>query len=209
MSAGAPPRRIALASGNPHKALEWQALLTGWSVETLDMQGAPPESGKTFSENALVKARHGAARADQECWVLGEDSGLAVEALGGAPGVRSARFAGPDATDADNVEQLLHVLIGVQDRRARFLCAAACIGPRSAARPKAAGGTRESELSVEGLLDGSIALGSSGAEGFGYDPVFIPTGEAETVAQLGNDWKLLNSHRARTARALLGLLHRW
>jgi inosine/xanthosine triphosphate pyrophosphatase family protein len=95
-------REIALASGNAHKLLEWQELLPSWRVVGLDMGGAPPESGDTFLEIALAKARYGATLQSARSWVLGEDSGLLVRALDGAPGIRSARYAGPQARDADN-----------------------------------------------------------------------------------------------------------
>ncbi len=194
MSQAAPGRRIALASGNTHKAAEWQTLMSGWQVETLDMSAAPPERGLSFAENALAKARYGANLALPRSWVLGEDSGLEVDALGGAPGIRSARYAGSGASDEDNVALLLRELEGTGGRAARFQCAAACIAP---------GGE---VLQVEGSVDGEIALAPRGRAGFGYDPVFIPSGEMQTVAELGEFWKQASSHRARAAEALLGLI---
>ena len=208
MSVAPPSRRIALASGNAHKALEWQSLLRGWSVAPLDMSGAPAETGGTFHENAVAKAGYGAAQAGTDCWIIGEDSGLAVEALGGAPGVRSARFAGPNATDADNVQRLLRELADACDRAARFHCAVTCIGPLVRVDEQRRDGALAGEVHVEGSLHGTIALAASGEAGFGYDPVFVPAGEVETMAQLGEGWKRENSHRARAARALLKLLDR-
>jgi non-canonical purine NTP pyrophosphatase (RdgB/HAM1 family) len=120
--------------------------------------------------------------------VLGEDSGLEVEALGGRPGIRSARY-GTEGADAN--EKLLGELRGVEDRAARYVCELVLIAPDGR------------ELRGTGVLEGGIAEETSGAEGFGYDPVFIPEGEEQTVAELGNEWKSRNSHRARAARALL------
>jgi XTP/dITP diphosphohydrolase len=120
---------------------------------------------------------------------LGEDSGLEVEALGGRPGIRSARYG---AEGAEANDKLLAELRGIEDRKARYVCELVLIAPDG------------HELRGTGVLEGRIAEEPSGAEGFGYDPVFVPKGEERTVAELGNDWKLGNSHRARAARALLG-----
>ena len=121
--------------------------------------------------------------------MLGEDSGLEVEALDGRPGIRSARY-GAEGTEAN--ERLLGELRGVDDREARYVCELVLIGPDGR------------ELRGTGTLEGRIAEEPAGEEGFGYDPIFIPEGEDHTVAELGNDWKLGNSHRARAARALSG-----
>lgn len=196
---------LALASGNAGKAREWQALLSGWTVEPLDMSGAPEEVGETFWENALAKARHGATVAPAGHWVLGEDSGLLVDALDGAPGVHSARYAGDSATDAENIARLLAALGPVKERRACFQCVVACVPPGGVE----AGRRREEVLRAEGTLVGEIALGATGQEGFGYDPVFVPAGELATVAELGAEWKRANSHRAMAARSLLAQLDRW
>ncbi len=187
-------REIALASGNAHKLLEWQELLPGWSVIGLDMGGAPPESGHTFLENALAKARHGATLQATRTWVLGEDSGLLVRALEGAPGVRSARYAGPHASDADNVALLLESLAEERDRRAHFRCEVGLISFTG------------QELHAIGIMHGRISAARAGESGFGYDPVFIPEGEDRSVAQLGPEWKVANSHRARAATSVLNLL---
>jgi XTP/dITP diphosphohydrolase len=120
---------------------------------------------------------------------LGEDSGLEVEALGGRPGIRSARYG---AEGAEANDKLLAELRGIEDRKARYVCELVLIAPDG------------HELRGTGVLEGRIAEEPSGAEGFGYDPVFVPKGEERTVAELGDDWKLGNSHRARAARALLG-----
>jgi XTP/dITP diphosphohydrolase len=171
-----------LASQNPHKARELERALPGWRIELLDAVEMPPEVGETYYENALAKARFG--HRDGE-WTLGEDSGIEVKALGGAPGLRSARWA------SDGVARLLDELRGVEDRRARYVCELVAISP---------GGE---EYRGTGVLEGRIAEGRSGSEGFGYDPIFVPEGEERTVAELGNVWKAQNSHRARAARSLL------
>ena len=120
--------------------------------------------------------------------MLGEDSGLEVEALGGRPGIRSARY-GAEGTESN--ERLLGELRGVDDRTARYVCELVLIAPDGR------------ELRGTGVLEGRIAEEPRGSEGFGYDPVFVPEGEERTVAELGNEWKLRNSHRARAAQALL------
>jgi XTP/dITP diphosphohydrolase len=183
--------RVALASTNKGKLRELRALLPDWDLEPL-VADYPEEQGETFYENARAKARFGRAVSEREVWVLGEDSGLEVDALGGGPGIRSARFAGPDATDDANVERLLGHLEGVraEDRGARYVCELVLLSSRGEAR-----GT--------GTLAGRIGDEPRGAEGFGYDPVFIPEGHEATVAELGDNWKADHSHRAKAARALL------
>src|SRR5205823_13305385 len=134
----------------------------------------PPEEGSTYHENALAKARFG--HRDGE-WTLGEDSGIEVEALGGAPGLHSARWA------ADGVARLVEELRGVEDRRARYVCELVALSPDG------------HEYRGTGFLEGRIAEKRRGSEGFGYDPIFVPEGEDRTVAELGNEWKAENSHR--------------
>jgi XTP/dITP diphosphohydrolase len=119
--------------------------------------------------------------------MLGEDSGLEVAALGGAPGIRSARYG---AEGGEAIERLLAELQGVEDRRARYVCELVLLGPEG------------KELRGSGTLAGHISEEPRGSEGFGYDPVFVPEGEQRTVAELGNAWKSCNSHRARAAEAL-------
>jgi XTP/dITP diphosphohydrolase len=177
--------KARLASGNPHKLEELRAALTGWELELLETErDYPPEDGETYYENARAKADFGRGSAPPDEWVLGEDSGIEVAALGGAPGIASARWA------VDGVVQLLAELDGVDDRRARYVCELVALGPDGEERR----GT--------GLLEGAIATKRQGAEGFGYDPIFIPAGEERTVAELGNEWKRANSHRARAAAAI-------
>jgi XTP/dITP diphosphohydrolase len=131
-----------------------------------------------------VKAAFGRSVGPAVAWMLGEDSGLEVAALGGGPGIRSARFG---AEGGEAIERLLEALQGVEDRRARYVCELVLLGPDG------------QELRGSGVLDGRISEGPRGSEGFGYDPVFVPEGEQRTVAELGNDWKSRNSHRARAA----------
>jgi XTP/dITP diphosphohydrolase len=120
-------------------------------------------------------------------WALGEDSGLEVEGLGGAPGIKSARFAG-----VQHVDRLLAALKGIEgdDRRARYVCELVALSPQ------------DEERRGTGVLAGRIAHEPRGSGGFGFDPIFIPEGEEKTVAELGDDWKAANSHRARAAQAL-------
>jgi XTP/dITP diphosphohydrolase len=178
-----------LCSRNRHKARELEQLLAGWTVETLERDDYPPETGDTYYENAAIKAAFG--REHEPGWVLAEDSGLEVAVLGGRPGVLSARYA-PEGAPA--IERLLGELAGVEDRSARYVSELVLLAP---------GGE---EFRGTGTLTGRIALAPVGSEGFGYDPIFIPDGEERTVAQLGNGWKAESSHRARAARALLRAL---
>lgn len=178
-----------LCSRNAHKARELEALLPGWTIEPLDRDDYPPETGATYYDNAAIKARFG--REHVEGWVLADDSGLEVEALGGGPGVLSARYA-PEGPPA--VAKLLRELAGIDDRGARYVAELVLLAPDG------------NELRAGGTLEGRIASEPWGGEGFGYDPVFIPDGETQTVAELGNGWKAEHSHRARAARALLRAL---
>jgi XTP/dITP diphosphohydrolase len=184
------PSDLALAavlcSRNPHKARELQALLPGWTLAPLDRDDYPPETGVTYYDNAASKARYGREHADG--WVLAEDSGLSVDALGGRPGVYSARYA-PEGAPA--IAKLLGELEGAADRRAHYVSEVVLIAPDGY------------ELRGTGALLGRIASEPRGSEGFGYDPIFVPNGEERTVAELGDAWKAEHSHRARAAQALL------
>jgi XTP/dITP diphosphohydrolase len=184
--------RAVLASGNPNKARELRDALPGWEIEPLGVE-LPDEKGSSFYENARAKAEFARTVVAPDVAVLAEDSGLEVEALGGAPGIRSARYAGPGASDAENVALLLAELRGIskERRRACFVAEIVCLPPD--------GG----ELGGRGRIEGAIADEPRGSEGFGYDPVFVPAGETRTVAELGDAWKRGHSHRARAARALL------
>jgi XTP/dITP diphosphohydrolase len=180
--------RARVASRNPNKARELERLLPGWTIESLDVEDYPPEVGDTYYENAREKALFGRRRADPDEWVLGEDSGIEVAGLDGGPGVQSARSGGEDP-----VGWLLERLHGVEGdgRRARYVSELVAITPVGV------------ELRGTGTLPGRIAEEPRGSEGFGYDPIFVPDGETRTVAELGNDWKALHSHRALAARAFL------
>jgi XTP/dITP diphosphohydrolase len=134
-----------------------------------------------------VKAEFGRRVGEAGAVMLGEDSGLEVDALGGRPGIASNRWAERE----DPVEKLLRELEGVEERGAHYVCELVCLSPE--------GG----EARGTGTLEGRIGEEPRGSEGFGYDPVFIPAGETRTVAELGNDWKARHSHRARAAQALL------
>ena len=178
-----------LCSRNRHKARELEALLPGWTLEPLDRDDYPPETGATYYDNAALKARFGREHADG--WVLAEDSGLEVDALGGRPGVLSARY-GPEGAPA--IARLLGELEGIEKRQARYVSELVLLSADGR------------ELRGTGTLEGRIAYEARGNEGFGYDPVFIPEDEERTVAELGNGWKAERSHRARAARALLSAL---
>jgi XTP/dITP diphosphohydrolase len=178
--------RAVLASANPGKLRELRRALPDWEIEPLGADDYPPETGESYYENALAKARFGHER-EPGHWVLGEDSGLEVAGLDGAPGITSARFAG-----GLHVERLLAELEGVEGeaRGARYVCELVALSPEG------------DEHRGTGILEGRIAEQPSGSEGFGFDPVFIPDGEQRTTAELGDAWKAENSHRARAARVL-------
>jgi XTP/dITP diphosphohydrolase len=173
-----------LASRNANKLAELRATLPGWQLKPLAAEHWPEENGETYEENARLKARFGHDVAP-DVWVLGEDSGIECEALGGDPGVHSARWA-----DGDQAEALLARLAAEADRRARMVAVLVAVAP---------GGN---EVRAVGVLEGTIASSKRGDAGFGYDPVFVPDGLMETVAELGEEWKHAHSHRARAAKAL-------
>jgi XTP/dITP diphosphohydrolase len=180
--------RARLSSGNPHKLVELRLALPEWEIELIEDRAFPPETGSTYEENARGKAVHGRGSAPADAWVIGEDSGIEAAGLGGRPGIASARWA------EDGVQQLLDELATLTERRARYVCVIVAVGPQG------------EEVAVEGTLEGAIAEGRSGDEGFGYDPIFVPEGEERTVAQLGDAWKSTHSHRARAAAALAAAL---
>ena len=180
--------KAQLASQNPHKLEELRDSLPGWEIELLDATDYPPEDGDTYLDNARIKARYGRQVGDaDDAWILGEDSGIESDALAGAPGLHSARWA----PGRDQAEALVERLAEEQNRRARMVTALVAISP---------GG--EERLGF-GVLEGTIAAAKRGETGFGYDPIFIPSGSDQTVAELGDDWKREHSHRARAAQALL------
>ncbi len=175
--------KLYLATHNKHKVQEIAEMLPGFEVVADDPAGIE-ETAPDFVGNAQIKVEAIAMR-HPGCWCMADDSGLEVEALGGAPGVRSARYAGePCDTEANNA-LLLHNLEGVENRKASFTCAIALVAPDR---------TRHTAV---GKCNGRIALSASGAKGFGYDPLFVPDGYGETFAELGEAVKNAVSHRAR------------
>jgi XTP/dITP diphosphohydrolase len=189
---------VVLASANRGKQRELAELLAplGLRLRLAAEFGlhSAAETGSTFEENALLKARHAALATGLAA--LADDSGLLVDALGGRPGVYSARYAGEGATDADNNARLLAELNAQTRRTARYACVLALV--RSAEDP--------APLLAHGSWEGRIALAPAGDGGFGYDPLFIPEGYSETVAQLPASLKQQRSHRACAARALVAQL---
>jgi XTP/dITP diphosphohydrolase len=186
--------KLVLATRNAHKVRELGALLDGHDLVALpDDVELPPETGETFAANALPKAR-AAADATGEL-AFGDDSGIESAALGGAPGVRSARFAGPDATDADNLALLIER--APPGSALTYVCVIALVDPH----------TGEASL-FEGRCTGTMADAPRGTGGFGYDPIFVPDDrdDGRTMAELTPQEKDAISHRGRAARALLGHL---
>lgn len=192
-----PPRRIAVASANRHKLEEITAILAPFGFEPVGLDAWPdiddlPETADTFEGNALMKAR---ALAELKGVVaVADDSGLEVDALGGAPGVHSKRFT-PEASHAANNTKLLRVLDGVEDRAARFRCVIALVTPDGR------------QALASGACEGRIGLAPRGAGGFGYDPLFMPEETpGQAMAELSSDEKNAISHRGRAFRQLPGLL---
>ena len=176
--------KLRLASRNHDKLAELRRALPHWEFELLETPDEPREDGETFRDNARIKALHGRRHCHTDEWVAGEDSGIEVAALGGRPGIESARWA------TDGVARLLAELAGVVDRGARYVCELVVVPPDGP------------EIHATGTLEGEIAHEPRGSEGFGYDPIFVPLGQSRTVAELGNAWKAEHSHRAKAARAL-------
>ena len=179
--------RLIIATRNAHKTAEIRAMI-GDRFEVLDVTSFPEcpeieETGTTFLENARLKAE-GISRVI-EGWVLSDDSGLEVDALGGAPGVWSSSFGGEEGNHALNNARLLREMAGKADRRARFRCTMVL----------AQGGKEVAHFS--GTVEGTIIADARGAKGFGYDPLFVPEGHAATFAELGDEVKNTLSHRAR------------
>ena len=184
-----------LATRNPHKLRELSQLMAPHELEPLPQAvELPPETGTTFAENALIKAR--AAAAATQSPALADDSGIGARALGGAPGVYSARYAGEGATDEENLAKLLREVPPEGDRGVAYVCALACVRPSG------------EELLVEGRCEGELTHEPRGEDGFGYDPAFVPAdlGDGRTMAELEPDEKDAISHRGRAARAMLAEL---
>lgn len=193
----ATPGRLVVATRNEHKLAELREILGGVELIPLpDEVELPPEDGATFAENALGKAR--AARDAVGLPSLADDSGIAAVALGGRPGVRSARYAGENATDAENLARLLEEVGAGDDRSVAYVCAIAFAD------------TNGGELVREGRCEGELTDRPRGDGGFGYDPAFVPVdtgaGDARTMAELAPGEKHAISHRGRAARAMAGAL---
>ncbi len=187
--------KLVFATNNPHKLEEVRAIL-GSDVEVLSLRDIGctadiPETADTLEGNALLKARFVASRYGVDCFA--DDTGLEVTALDGAPGVYSARFAGPGCTPADNVRKLLGLMQDADDRSARFRTVVALIR----------GGK---EYCFEGMVGGTIARTPAGCGGFGYDPVFVPEGYDRAFAELPPAEKNRISHRARAVAKLADFL---
>jgi XTP/dITP diphosphohydrolase len=193
-------RRVILASSNAGKLAELTALLAPLDFDLTPQQQfgieSPPETGATFLDNALLKARHAARR--RALPAIADDSGIEVDALGKAPGVRSARFAGKDGADEENLKKLLTQMrdVPVAERSARYRCVIAFV--RNA--------DDEDPIIAQGSWEGSIAEAARGAGGFGYDPIFVPAGDVRTAAELAPAEKNAVSHRALALRALVAQL---
>jgi XTP/dITP diphosphohydrolase len=190
-------KQLIVATGNAHKAEEFDNLLAGCGFEVVSAKvcgGMPQvvEDGLTFAANARIKALALRTLAPAEAWIVSDDSGLEVDALGGAPGIYSARYASEGATDSDNLNKLL-VELAKQPKAAgtaRFRCVLCLIDPQGV------------EQYFEGACEGTIAKTPTGSEGFGYDPVFVPQGHKKSFAELGEATKSQLSHRAWAVAAL-------
>ena len=196
--------RLLLASANRGKLRELRTILHGLPVELVGLgeagAGDPPEveeTGDSFLANALLKARAYAAWSGLAA--VADDSGLEVDALGGAPGVRSARYAGPGAGDQANLDKLLTALTGVppERRTARFRCAAVLVDPKAG------------EWHAEAAWEGRLLDAPRGSGGFGYDPVFLPDGWELTSAEVDQATKDAASHRGKAFRALRPAIEDW
>jgi XTP/dITP diphosphohydrolase len=192
--------RVVLASGNPGKLREFSELLAGQGFALVRQSDfgiePPPETGTTFLENALIKARNAARLTGLPA--IADDSGIEVDALGGAPGLYSARYAGAGASDEANLEKLLQALAGVADARrgARYRSVIVYVCDADDAVP----------LVGEGTWEGRIIETRRGNGGFGYDPSFVPVGETRTAAQIPTTEKNVLSHRGQALRAFLAQL---
>ena len=185
--------RLIVATRNDHKLRELSQILAAAELVPLAPEvELPPETGDTFEANALIKARATHAACGEAA--LADDSGIAARALGGRPGVRSARFAGENATDQENLDLLIAELRDHDDRSVAYVCALAHVGADG------------SETVVEARCEGRLTLEPRGKRGFGYDPAFVPDdtgpGDERTMAELSYEEKHVISHRGRAARAL-------
>lgn len=188
-------QELVFASNNPHKLSEIRRM-TGPDFRILSLSDIGchediPETGETLEENSLIKARFVKERYGRDCFA--DDTGLLVEALGGAPGVYSARYAGEHCSPDDNIDLLLHNLEGVENRKAMFRTVITLIRGNET-------------FTFSGEVHGSIASGRDGAEGFGYDPIFIADESGKTFATMAPEEKNAISHRGRATAALLAFL---
>lgn len=191
--------RIVLATHNRHKVAELRRILLGLDVELLSADDVGladvEETGETFADNALLKARAGVAASGLAC--VADDSGLVVDALGGAPGVHSARYGGSGTDDARNLALVLERMAGVEHRSARFVCVAALVASDGR------------EWTAEGVVEGHLTERPRGSGGFGYDPIFSPAGDERTMAELSPAEKDAISHRGHAFRALRPAVVEW
>jgi XTP/dITP diphosphohydrolase len=187
--------KVVIATSNQGKLREFETLLAplNWQFYSLQDLGidSPVEDGATFYDNAVIKAKHAATISGFPA--IADDSGLCVDTLKGAPGIKSARFAGENSSDADNNLKLLNSLENETRRNAAFVACLVFFDPNS----------NEAPLSAEGRLKGEIAKNPKGEDGFGYDPIFFISNENKTLAELGKDYKNKNSHRAKATKILL------
>jgi XTP/dITP diphosphohydrolase len=188
--------QVVLATHNPAKLAELRRILDAAGLHGVELLSAADvdlpdveETGTTFAANAILKARSGAQACGLAC--LSDDSGLTVDALHGAPGVRSARYAGGHGDDAANLAKVLADTADATNRSARFVCVAALVTPDGRQR------------TALGVLDGSLATSPRGAGGFGYDPIFIPDGHTRTTAEMSPAEKDAISHRGKAFRAIV------
>lgn len=186
---------LVLATHNAGKLAELRRILVAAEVTGVELLSAADvdlpdveETGSTFAVNALLKARAGAQASGLAC--LSDDSGLSVDALGGAPGVWSARYAGSHGDDAANLAKVLAETAHATNRGARFICVAALVTPDGQQR------------TALGVLDGTLTTAPRGDGGFGYDPIFVPTGETRTTAEMSAEEKDAISHRGKAFRAI-------
>jgi XTP/dITP diphosphohydrolase len=195
------PARIAIATRNAHKLRELARICSDWPVAWVTMKDRAPsdfpdveETGATYLDNALLKAR--ATAAALALPALADDSGIEVDALGGAPGPRSARYGGDDASDERNLRELIRAVKGVPagGRTARYRCIAALAMPDG------------SEVHAEGICEGALVTSPRGDRGFGYAPIFVPAGWDNTMAELTDAEKDRMSHRGRAFRGLRDLI---
>ncbi len=192
-------KTLVIGSGNKDKAAELRTLLAGLPYDVKSTTDFPPvpepeETADTFEGNALLKARYYAGQYGFAC--VADDSGLEVDALNGAPGVYSARYAGQGCTSADNNDKLLGALksVALKDRTARFVCCAAYVGVDGHSHV------------VRGIVEGVIAAAPRGSNGFGYDPLFVPAGFTQTFGEMIPETKHEISHRGRAFREMKSYL---